>query len=176
MTLWEVTAHTVRNAGLLCQSVIMCNYVTYFTTFVLVLEFVWLSGFIVVCIIFPFTLKSPNPLKICVLIFPSPWTCCYTSWFSVEFFSSFLIISNKQCCVDHVNRIITTVYWMINLYIYICIHTHTIWLHCHHIIQIASRVLNIMLTRYHNFPTAIIPTVRLHVHVRRLVEEGKLEV
>ncbi|GFG34869.1 hypothetical protein Cfor_10396 [Coptotermes formosanus] len=38
--------------------------------------------------------------------------------------------------------------------------------------EIASRVLNIMLTRYRNFPTAIIPMVRLHVHIRRLVEEG----
>ena len=40
VTLWEVTAHTVGNAGLLCQSVIMCIRVAYFTTFVLVLEFV----------------------------------------------------------------------------------------------------------------------------------------
>jgi len=40
VTLWEVTAHTMGNAGLLCHSVIMCNRVTYFTTFVLVIEFV----------------------------------------------------------------------------------------------------------------------------------------
>ncbi|XP_021932992.1 DNA mismatch repair protein Msh3-like isoform X2 [Zootermopsis nevadensis] len=38
--------------------------------------------------------------------------------------------------------------------------------------EIASRVLNIMLSQHHNFPTAIIPTVRLHVHIRRLVEDG----
>ncbi|XP_021933038.1 DNA mismatch repair protein Msh3-like isoform X4 [Zootermopsis nevadensis] len=37
--------------------------------------------------------------------------------------------------------------------------------------EIASRVLNIMLSQHHNFPTAIIPTVRLHVHIRRLVED-----
>ena len=132
----------------------------------------WLSGFIVVCNIFPFILKSPSPPKICVLIIPSPWTCYDTLCLSVEFFYSFPIIWNKQCCIDCVNRIVATVYWMMNRYK----HTQTIWLHCHYIIQIASRVLNIMLTRYHNFPTAVIPTVRLHVHIRRLVEEGKLEV
>jgi len=26
MTLWEVTAHTVGNVGLLCQSVITCSH------------------------------------------------------------------------------------------------------------------------------------------------------
>jgi len=116
VTLWEVTAHTMGNAGLLCQSVIMCNCVTYFITFVLVLEFVWLLGFIVVCNIFLFILKSPNPLKICVLIIPSPWTCYDTLFLSVEFFFSLPIIWNKQCCIDYVNRIIATVYWMVNIY------------------------------------------------------------
>ncbi|XP_023724696.1 DNA mismatch repair protein Msh3 isoform X2 [Cryptotermes secundus] len=38
--------------------------------------------------------------------------------------------------------------------------------------EIASRVLNIMISQNHNFLTAVIPTVRLHVHIRRLVEEG----
>ncbi|XP_069699528.1 uncharacterized protein [Periplaneta americana] len=37
--------------------------------------------------------------------------------------------------------------------------------------EVASRVLNIMVTQHHNFLTAVIPTVRLHVHIRRLVEE-----
>ncbi|KAJ4433160.1 hypothetical protein ANN_15417, partial [Periplaneta americana] len=42
--------------------------------------------------------------------------------------------------------------------------------------EVASRVLNIMVTQHHNFLTAVIPTVRLHVHIRRLVEEGKQKI
>nr|CAD7456807.1 unnamed protein product [Timema tahoe] len=38
--------------------------------------------------------------------------------------------------------------------------------------QIAGKVLNICTTMYNNFLTAVIPTMRLHVHLRRLVEEG----
>nr|CAD7403753.1 unnamed protein product [Timema cristinae] len=38
--------------------------------------------------------------------------------------------------------------------------------------SIAGKVLNICTTMYNNFLTAVIPTMRLHVHLRRLVEEG----
>jgi hypothetical protein len=40
MTVWEVAAHVVGNAGLLCQSVVICNSVSCLTTFGLVLELV----------------------------------------------------------------------------------------------------------------------------------------